>query len=381
MSQRVPAKAVPSHAYVDEYWNQLTDAELLQVPWFIGDPRSLPNIEAVIPQDLGEFQIEVEYMRDRSDPPVPCAHCPQHTPHWHGFVLKTPAGKRYLLGSVCGPKAYGSDYRVASNARNQAKRRSDALVKWLGLRDRLPDIIDALAEIEASASFKAVRRVRAQLDRFAAVLLARLRNIHPNSLTQKRELQFAYEERDTAAEAKRDAQYQAEAAAIAHLTSKQHRLALEPIRQRLNPGVPIIVRHERNLGALPPCDWLFLPDNPTEQIAGVAARLRAYAALGQETQIKTISAIDRLSREALKDIDIATTALQRVRTAGEFFDPVNLRNIVEWDRHHTAGQLGIAARARELDSTGEGAAGFTVSLPADWAAPGDLFLDLISRVK
>lgn len=49
MKTQVAPQATGASAYVDEYWDNLTDAELLSIPWYIDDPRTLPNIQDTIP--------------------------------------------------------------------------------------------------------------------------------------------------------------------------------------------------------------------------------------------------------------------------------------------------------------------------------------------
>lgn len=374
MTQRVPAPASPSSAFVDDYWNSLTDAELLLVPWLIDDPRTLAGIEAVIPDNLGEFQVEVEYQLDQGEQSVPCAHCPQHTPHRHGFVIKTPEGRRFLLGSVCGPKAYGSDYRVASNARRQAKKRYDALIKWHDYRHRLPDLIEALEEAGQDISFKAVRRARAQFHNNAAPLVGRLSRLRPNHMTGLIDIVVTTGIRDIAAEKVRDERFQAASALIVDLPNKQHRQAMKELHERYRPNEPIIDYQERDFGSLPPMGWLVGQDNPTKLLDDITARLRGYYAVGRETEGKKLALVESWSRATRKDLDLVIAALQNIRGAGAFFEPANLRRLVEWDKTNPSGSLGIVAEAGGLFLSANAEA--SINLGDGWAPPGDLFLEL-----
>ncbi len=375
MKTQVAPAATGASAYVDEYWDNLTDAELLSTPWYIDDPRSLPNIQEIIPANLGEFQVEIEYRRDPGDSPVRCAHCPHHTKHWHGFVLKTADGRRFLLGSHCGPKAYGADYRIASNARGRKKKRYEALVSWLRVRDVLPDIADALADLEKDASFKAVRRARAKLHRFAPSMIGRIHQISPESLTQRRRLQVAYSERDAADERRRQEEFEAAALAIIDLPNKQHRLKMEELRQRFRPGQPTIVEVQRDLGALPPMDWLLTGNAPDGIVSDVAARLRGYVAVSQNTDVHPTAMIQRWTRDAKSDVALAVAAVQRMRNCGQFFASENLRSIVEWDVRHPKGAIGLSAHGPTLVAKGE-----AIALIDEWTPPGDQFLELASEI-
>jgi hypothetical protein len=375
MKTQVAPQATGANAYVDEYWDNLTDAELLSIPWYIDDPRTLSNIQDIIPDDLGEFQVEIEYKRDPADSPVRCAHCPHHTQHWHGFVLKAADGRRFLLGSHCGPKAYGADYRIASNARSRKKQRYEALTKWLRVRNALPDIADALAELEQDASFKAVRRARAKLHHFAPSLLGRLHQISPESLTQSRHLHVAYSERDTADEQRRQVDFEAAVLAIVDLPNKQHRLAIEELRQRFRPGQPTMVQVQRDLGALPPLDWLLAGNPPDRVVSDVAARLRGYVAVSQKTENVPTTMIQRWTRDAKADVALAVTAIQRIRTSERFFASENLHRIAEWDARYPKGALGVSAVGGTLVAKGE-----AIALIHGWRPPGDQFLELAADI-
>jgi hypothetical protein len=103
MGNPIESSQAPGRS-IEDYWSDLTDNDLRKIIWVTTDPLALANVQQTIPEYLSAFTIELAYDLDRGDPPVPCAHCPQHQPHWHGFVLKDCDGKRYLLGSHCGPK-------------------------------------------------------------------------------------------------------------------------------------------------------------------------------------------------------------------------------------------------------------------------------------
>jgi hypothetical protein len=375
MKPKVPPQATGTSAYVDEYWDSLTDADLLAVPWYIDDPRTLPNIQETIPHDLGEFQIEIEYKRDHNDAPVRCAHCPHHTQHWHGFVLKASDGRRFLLGSHCGPKAYGADYRVASNARSRKKQRYEALTKWLAIRETLGDIANALADLEQDAAYKAARRVRARILRFAPSLAGRLYQISPESLTQKRHLHIAYIERDLADEQRRKDEYEAAVLTIVDLPSKKHRLAMEELKHRYRPGQPSPVHVQRNLGPLPSIDWLLAPAAPYQVASDVAARLRGYVAVSQNTEQHPTAMIQRWIREAKGDLVLAVTVIEKIRTTGQFFDPVNLRHLADWDARYPRGSIGLTVDGTMLMLGEE-----VVSLGVGWSPPGDHFLELAAEI-
>lgn len=375
MSRMVAPANGASSAYVDDYWQHLTDEELEKVVWFTTDPMGLENIQPTIPETLGEFEIELEYRLDLGDRPVPCAHCPQHTPHRHGFVLKTAEGTRFLLGSVCGPKAYGSDYRLASRARTEMLKRYEALVRWKRAKEHLLDYIWALAEAEKSADFRAVGRAREALEKSTPGLLERLRTLRPNTLMGTIELSALVRSRDVDAEAKRDRSWQAAIEEISSLPNKEHRRRHAELSAQFRPNEPIFVEEDRQLGALQGWRWLFDATSPTKQISDITQRLRAIYSLGKTTQDKKRSQIEAFAKGVERDLELAKAALLIIREAGAFFSAENLERVVTWWTSVVHHNDRLTASGRELrvlgpiEVTG-------IGLWTNWSPPGQQFIDL-----
>jgi hypothetical protein len=370
-----PGAHVPD---IEDYWARLNDEELRRVVWTTDKPQALPNLRCRVPIDLPDFIIELEYRLDTQvDAPVPCAHCPHHQAHWHGFVLLASDGTRYLLGSHCGPRAYKSDYFVASTARNRAKKRAGILQTWDALRGRLPDLLEALADAEREPSFATVRRFRGAWLNNARGVRDALHRLPRNHLTGAAELKISGTIRDLAAEKARDEWFQAEAAKLAHLPNKVHRLAVAELRQRIGAG-EIWRTVNEDFGVLRGDGWLVPTESPFNLLSDITKRLRGYHVVGAATQDKQTAKLEQFVRETRKDIELAVDQFIRIGSASAFFAPDHLNRLCGWaERTFTddtkrrlaidAGELIVAEGYNQPQS---------FRLPADWHPPGTAFLEL-----
>jgi hypothetical protein len=373
-----PSPGAPSQA-ADDYWAKLTDDELRGVVWTTDNPLALANVQPRIPANLPDFIIELEYQLDRAtDAPVPCAHCPHHQRHWHGFVLLASDGSRYLLGSHCGPKAYASDYLVATNTRGRARKRAEALLAWDALRDRLPDVLHAIAETSRDPNFTVVRRFRGAWVAQAAGVRDAMARIKRNHLTGAAEMKVPRSVRDRVAEAERERAFFVEAEKLADLPNKAHRAAMAELRERLGGG-EIWRTDEGDFGTLQGAGWLIGPEPPFGLMDDAGRRLRGYHLVGKTTADKLTSQIARLIRDSRKDMEIIAHQLGRIREAGQFFETDHLNRLSAW----ASALFSNETRRRITFSDGaltvaEGhKAPQTMRFPAAWEPPGSLLLDLV----
>lgn len=375
-----PSPGAPSQA-ADDYWAKLTDDELRKVVWTTDAPLALASVQPRIPANLPDFIIELEYQLDRAtDAPVPCAHCPHHQPHWHGFVLLASDGSRYLLGSHCGPKAYASDYLVANNARSRARKRAEALLAWDALRDRLPDVLDALAEASRDPNFAVVRRFRGAWVAQAPGVRDAMARIKRNHLTGAAEMKVSRSVRDRLAETERERTFFEEAQKLADLPNKAHRAAMAALRDRLGSG-EIWRTDEGDFGTLQGADWLVGPDNPFSLLDDAGRRLRGYHVVGAATSDKLTPQIERLTRETRKDMEVVARQVARIREAGRFFESDHLNRLSAW----AAALFADNTRRKIMFSDGvlTVAEGYNepqaMRFPPDWEPPGSLLLELVGE--
>lgn len=380
----MPERASPPSARVsvEDYWSSLNDENLRKVTWTTARPHLLENVHPKVPEYLPDFVIELEYRLDRAaDTPVPCAHCPKHQRHFHGFVLLAADGRRFLLGSYCGPKAYAADYSVARGARNTAKQRAEALLAWDRVHDRLPDLLEAIAEAQRAPAFAAVRRLRALWHGHAETLTETLKRLPRHNLSDERVLSVSRHRRDHAAEQERERLFLAQAAELAHLGTKAHRGAIAALREKLGGG-EIWKTEDLDLGTLQGSAWFMLEESPVKQLEGAARRLRGYHLVGRVTQDKSTAQLERLRREALKDLDAAEEHLRAIRSAASFFDKGHLERLAAWASVTLQGShRSIAFDGRELIVKDVRTPPAKLALPEGWTPPGDLFLELKAQAS
>lgn len=312
-------------------WGSLTDEELLTVQWFTGDPLSLPGMQPRVPANLDDFEVELEYKLSPGEE-VLCGHCPQHQKHRNGFVLRDNHGKRYLLGSTCGPKAYGADYRMASNARAKAHRRYGALVKWRTLRDSLQKEIEAFATEAATETTKAVRRMRAAMERKAPRTLSAIRGVRPWGVQSERRIVIISTARDKAQEEEANARFYRAAAALTEerLSNKEHSQRIRALKEDLGFGKEIMTTKEQDLGALTGAEWLIVPQCPAKRLSDATARLRALYAIGAVTDGRDVRMINSWSHETEKELAAALSAIEAISSAAAFFEPSHLAALAAW---------------------------------------------------
>jgi hypothetical protein len=361
---------------VDDFWSLLTDDELRQVVWSTDEPLKLANLQHIIPTDLSGFKIELEYHLDAGSEEVHCAHCPRHQRHRHGYVLQATDGRRFLLGSHCGPKAYASDYWIASAARNRAKRRAEALMKWDRLRGQLPVVLHALEATMREPNFQAVRRVRGGWEAKAPRILSFLRSRPRDSLTGAVSLKATHRYLDLTETQRREELFVAEAAKLAHLPNKAHRAAVENLNARIDRG-PVYRTDEHDFGVLRGADWLLAKESPFKSLEGVSRRLRGYHLAGATSQDKTVARLEQFSRECRKDLSLAGQLLKMIGSAGVLFEFGQLDRLTRWSNY----VLGDVGKIEQMDgglrAKDTSALSVVLALPANWEVPGKGVLDLI----
>lgn len=140
---------------LDGYWNRLSDEELLNTTFTIGDPERLPDLcMEVPPQDQKAF-IEYWYdFRGTRRPYIPCVHC-KHPTHLAGFVIKIGDGRRFLVGHNCGSKIYGARFEAIHKEFEGAKTRAVLLRRMQRLREELPAFLAYLKALRHEPSISA----------------------------------------------------------------------------------------------------------------------------------------------------------------------------------------------------------------------------------
>lgn len=90
----------------------VSDVELLARVFTVDDPEALDGLVAAVPAisetPAIEFWYDVTPPRRHGRPAdpmdrafVPCVHC-KASRHWRGYVMRSDAGERFLVGKDCG---------------------------------------------------------------------------------------------------------------------------------------------------------------------------------------------------------------------------------------------------------------------------------------
>ena len=321
----------------DNHWSSLTDDEILATVWSTSDPAALENLQAAIPDDLGEFFVEFDYRLGADQAPVCCAHCTKHQKHRHGFVLRGLDGRRYLLGSSCGPTHYQAEYQIASKARSDARSRYEALDQIVRLRAIVPPLLIQLGNVEKSPDAKAARRIRGALERGAPLSLARFRRIRTHSVTGAIEIEFNKTERDLAAEQQRDERQLREVDQLTdrRLPNREH----TPLANQIMKGhrQPIFREEVVRLGTLEGASWLLSAHDPTSLLADCLQRMKGWVAQLKTTQNKSTRQLRQTGANLSADVRIAEAASEEIQALPHFFEPKNLANIPTWAGEHLRG--------------------------------------------
>jgi hypothetical protein len=328
-SDRKPS-AVTKH--FENYWAKLSDTQLLSVLWETADPSSLPNIQEAIPANLDNFEIECEYHLSPADKEVRCGHCPHHTRHRHGYVLIDDRQRRFLLGSQCGPEAYGADFLVAARGRKDAQRRSNALGRLNRIASKIPNIIEELKKVRQSGTYRLVKRARAETEGRAGAILGHLRRLRPDPATGRLELRVMSRTRNIPAEEKRRIHYTEEVNRLADLPigNREHARLMGDLKMRMTPDEPIWIESETFVGTLQCSDWLLGAESPTEHADRLLTRLQATVAVAANTTIRTTVQLEREARAAEDLLSGAERVLVTLKEVSTFFEPGNLKSLVYW---------------------------------------------------
>lgn len=316
---------------VDESWSRLSDDELRKVQWRIDDPTSLPNVQERIPEELGTFVIEYEYHLAEEEPQALCAHCAQHQRHRHGYVLRDYKGRRFLLGSTCGPKAYGSDYRMASGSRDAAMARSKALLRWDELSEQLPGTLVELSFVVEDRVSRVLAGSRARLEKDASRVVERIRRLKPQEVGGDVLLSTTSEVRDRDEEARIQAAFVKEMEALTEmgLPRKEHNLRNQEARERLGVGKALFKSLEISHGVAFKVSWLTASACPVTALRATISALRALLAKGQAQDLET-RALSQLATKAVRLLDEADTYVEQIDQAPAFFAVDNLGRLGSW---------------------------------------------------
>jgi hypothetical protein len=151
----------PKSRQTRRHWESLTDDQLIEAELMTDDPEGLENLVYEIPPGDEEPYVEFKYdLRLSGREEFRCVHGNHR--HLAGFVMKK-AGKRFLVGWMCGKTVYGEDFDAYTADFDAAVSRQDALRRVRAIRRAVDPFVVWLGEVSASEVFKQYGRVRGQI--------------------------------------------------------------------------------------------------------------------------------------------------------------------------------------------------------------------------
>jgi hypothetical protein len=106
-----------------------------------------------------------------------CAHCRWHN-HLAGYVIKTAAGTRFLVGHDCGDKIYGADFEGLKRDYDNARDHASNLRRWRNLQAALPEFLLYLSDLQRCPAVRVYRDTkelfRSKLPRLYGALVVAL---------------------------------------------------------------------------------------------------------------------------------------------------------------------------------------------------------------
>ncbi len=143
------------------YWNSLTDDQLLSAELTTDDPDCLENLVSEIPAGDEEPYVEFKYDLRGSgrQEEFVCVH--GHHRHLAGFVMRK--GKwRFKVGWICGNNIYGEDFDQYTADFDAALNRREMLKRRREIENAMRPFMGWLEQVAKSDVFKQHDRVRRQ---------------------------------------------------------------------------------------------------------------------------------------------------------------------------------------------------------------------------
>ena len=144
------------------YWDSLSDIDLLNAELTTDSPEPLENLVRQLP--AGDYESYVEYkydLRGTEHDKLRCVHCNQ--PHFRGYVMNK-GGERFLVGHICGAHIYGEDFNRYTNDYEVAVERRDTLRRARDARAVIQPFMIWLKAFSQSEIFDQYEKLRDQFE-------------------------------------------------------------------------------------------------------------------------------------------------------------------------------------------------------------------------
>ena len=314
-----------------------TDAELSEATLVVTDEAELANALSIPPPPHCPPEIIVEYDLPEQADPRRCCFCQSHTPHRKGFVVRFDSTDRYLVGSHCGPKYLGLQFRSATGAHSKLKDRQGVLHKLAGIAELAPRIRDWCDDV-LFVSLKEIDAAARALQKAAPDAVIRLRALMNSGGQLSEDIRV----RDYAAEASRQDGLDGEEPSPIFTVQRS---AIGPLRGSALLDVEAI-------------------QDAVYALKAHAAQVSSVVSKGTDGYLTT--RLNGLAVEFDRKRDAASEGVSRAQRAHLFFAPDHLAHLARWARQGTNDKLEARGGALVI----EGRAGsVTIAAPPPIAVP------------
>lgn len=271
---------------------RLSDQDLLDREFTTFDPANIEGLSLARPAKDQPLIFLMEFHLEQDEAPVRCCVCERRAEHWNGFVVQVGESK-HLIGSRCGPKYFGLEFRKGGNALKVAVGRKRELRRALDLKARSDLLLAYMPSHDALASILAVQN---QLKAHTPILYRELRDLanrgEPFSVTEQ--------VRDFERE------------------------------RRTNAGGPLYRHDRRPLGPIRGVGLL----RADTLARSFESRRRSLAVLLNAIAADTDSVADRALSKLVRSVEAenakAADAVETLNRAADFFSPDNLQRMSAW---------------------------------------------------
>lgn len=153
------------------------DDAALRAAQLVIDPYALEGLSTSPPAEGAVVSIRGEYHVPDEGEALRCCLCPQHTPHWNGFVIATDTGSQHLIGSTCGPKHLGITFRTAKNQHKDRLTRQGNLYRLDAVLAQFDAFLAQCNAVLFAPLFRSLQERLAQFETAAGDATVRLRSL------------------------------------------------------------------------------------------------------------------------------------------------------------------------------------------------------------
>lgn len=346
-----------------DFWSSLTDNELLQARFTTAEPENLKGIVLEVPVSTAYPFVEFIYDLSDRERLARCVHCGYEN-HYHGFVMRTENGERFLVGIDCGRKIYGADWEAFQKDFNFARTRQALLANLVGLRRELPRFVEFLAELAGSevlTQYFVTRR------HFRSTLL-RLHGKLQMAVSRGGGILSVDETiRDYEAEARDEARYERKMVAFERETVTEQKRLREHGLKPTKPRKPLFMTATRQLGVIGTPRFFGTQPALKKDVDAILEQFEALGTLIDES--KSNQEMVTIVRQVGALLDRVKEIIGLLGELADFFQPQRLALVARWANTHNDIPGSYRALERGIERTSADGEKVSVVLPLDYSVP------------